>query len=60
MTERLTPMSWNELVRRLRNLGYNGPYRSGKHHFMVKGDFRLTIPNPPSLGYWGSFVKGDT
>ncbi|MFW6112383.1 MAG: type II toxin-antitoxin system HicA family toxin [Chloroflexota bacterium] len=31
---------------KLRSLGYNGPHRSGKHHFMLKGDFRLTIPNP--------------
>jgi len=27
-------------------LGFDGPYRSGKHYFMVKGEFRLTIPNP--------------
>ena len=46
MTERLAPVSWNTLVRRLRTLGFEGPYRSGKHHFMVKGEFRLTIPNP--------------
>jgi len=27
-------------------MGFNGPYRSGKHYFMVKGEFKLTVPNP--------------
>jgi hypothetical protein len=27
-------------------MGFNGPYRSGKHYFMVKGELKLTIPNP--------------
>ena len=45
MTRRLTPVSWNTLVRRLRDLGFDGPYHGGKHHFMTKGEFRLTIPN---------------
>jgi len=48
VTGRLTPVSWADLVRTLVSLGFNGPYREGKHHFMVKGDFRLTIPNPHS------------
>lgn len=46
MTQRLTPVSWNNLVGRLGTLGFDGPYRSGKHYFMAKGEFRLTIPNP--------------
>ena len=48
MTQRLTPVSWDTLVRKLRNMTFEGPYRGGKHYFMVKGDFRLTIPNPHS------------
>jgi len=28
-------------------MGFAGPYSGGKHSFMVKGDVRLTIPNPP-------------
>ena len=46
MTQRLMPTSWDNLVGRLGNLGFVGPYRSGKHYFMAKGEFRLTIPNP--------------
>jgi len=43
---KLSPVSWTELVRRLRNLGFDGPYRGGKHPYMIKGDLVLTIPNP--------------
>jgi len=46
MTQRLTPVSWDTLVRKLCNMTFEGPYRGGKHYFMLKGDFRLTIPNP--------------
>ena len=46
MTQRLTPVSWDTLVRKLRDMTFEGPYRGGKHYFMLKGDFRLTIPNP--------------
>ena len=35
-----------DLVKRLRMLGFEGPYRGGKHPYMVKGNVVLTIPNP--------------
>ncbi len=43
---KLTPVSWNELVRRLRRLGFEGPVGGGKHPHMVRGRKVLTIPNP--------------
>ncbi|MCS6806169.1 MAG: type II toxin-antitoxin system HicA family toxin [Acidobacteriota bacterium] len=43
---KLSPVSWKELVRRLRKLGFEGPYQGGKHPYMLKGDLVLTIPNP--------------
>jgi len=43
---RLMPVSWEDLVKRLRKLGFEGPYRGGKHPYMVKADLTLTIPNP--------------
>lgn len=46
MINRLIPVSWNTLVRRLHALGFDGPYHGGKHHFIIKGDLRLIIPNP--------------
>ena len=46
MSTRLTPISWADLVRNLMSMSFNGPHRSGKHYFMVNGEFKLTMPNP--------------
>lgn len=35
-----------DLVRFLKQLGFEGPYSGGKHQFMSKGDVTLRIPNP--------------
>ena len=43
---RLRPLSWRDLVRILRTLGFEGPFYGGKHPFMIRGALRLTIPNP--------------
>jgi len=42
----LSPVSWAELVRGLRKLGFDGPYQGGKHPYMIRGNLVLTIPNP--------------
>jgi predicted RNA binding protein YcfA (HicA-like mRNA interferase family) len=39
-------ISFKELVRRFRKLGYEGPYSGGKHLFMIKGPQKIHIPNP--------------
>ena len=43
---RLTPVSRRELVQRLRELGFEGPFSGGRHEFMVRGEVRLILPNP--------------
>ena len=43
---KLSPISWRDLVRRLREFGFEGPYQEGKHPYMIKGNLVLTIPNP--------------
>ena len=35
-----------DLIRALKEAGFDGPHAGGKHEFMVKGNLRLTIPNP--------------
>jgi predicted RNA binding protein YcfA (HicA-like mRNA interferase family) len=40
------PISRKELIRALRQAGFDGPYSGGKHPFMLKGDLTLTVPNP--------------
>jgi predicted RNA binding protein YcfA (HicA-like mRNA interferase family) len=43
---KLSPVSHEELVKRLRDFKFEGPYSGGKHLFMIMGNVRLTIPNP--------------
>ncbi|HWQ19691.1 MAG TPA: type II toxin-antitoxin system HicA family toxin [Methanotrichaceae archaeon] len=44
---KLTPISWNELIKRLHELGFQGPLTGrGPHPIMIRGTIRLTIPNP--------------
>lgn len=46
MSPALRPLSLRELVRRLRTLGFEGPFAGAKHQFMVRGDRTIRIPNP--------------
>jgi predicted RNA binding protein YcfA (HicA-like mRNA interferase family) len=43
---RFGSLSRKDLIRCLRQLGFDGPYSGGKHQFMLKGDLMLRIPNP--------------
>lgn len=40
------PLSRRDLVRWLRQAGFEGPYSGGKHALMVKGEISLVVPNP--------------
>lgn len=43
---RLTSVTRQELINRLRRLGFSEPYSGGKYpYYMVRGMQRLTIPN---------------
>jgi predicted RNA binding protein YcfA (HicA-like mRNA interferase family) len=35
-----------QLVKRLKDLGFEGPFSGGKHPYMIKGELVLTLPNP--------------
>jgi hypothetical protein len=42
---RWTPCKRSEFVRRVRKLGFEGPYSGTRHQFMVYEQHRLTIPS---------------
>ena len=42
---RLKPVSWRELVQRMRELGFEGPYAGGRHPQMRRGNVTVIIPN---------------
>lgn len=41
------PIKRADLIRALRQAGFEGPFSGGKHQFMVRGELRLVIPKPP-------------
>ena len=42
----LGPIKRQELIRYLKQLGFEGPYSGGKHQFMIKRGLTLAVPNP--------------
>jgi predicted RNA binding protein YcfA (HicA-like mRNA interferase family) len=40
------PIKRQELIRLLKQLGFDGPYAEGKHQYMVKEGLKVRIPNP--------------
>ena len=42
----LKNISWKKLVQKFRKFGFDGPYSGGRHFFMIKGEFKIRIPNP--------------
>lgn len=39
------PISRRLLIKKIKRLGFDGPYSGGKHQFMEKGSFKIFIPN---------------
>ena len=50
----LKNISLKNLVRKLRLLGFDGPYSGGRHLFMINENLKLRIPNP----HIGDISKG--
>jgi predicted RNA binding protein YcfA (HicA-like mRNA interferase family) len=40
------PVKRRDLINYLKMLGFDGPFSGVKHQYMVKGELKLTIPNP--------------
>jgi predicted RNA binding protein YcfA (HicA-like mRNA interferase family) len=49
----MDPLPLREVVRRLRRLGFDGPFAGGEHPYMQRGRHKVIIPNPH-----GSVVDG--
>jgi len=43
---KLAPISWVQFVKKMRAVGFSGPYQEGKHPYMLNGELSITIPNP--------------
>lgn len=42
---RWTPCKHRDFIRRLRKLGFDGPYSGTRHQFMIYQNHRLSIPS---------------
>lgn len=40
------PVDRRTLIRKLKNLGFDGPFSGGKHQYMIREQRKLVIPNP--------------
>lgn len=67
LMSRLTPVSCREFIRRLQNMGFDGPYSGGRHQFMIRGNRRIIFPNPHRheisvglLGFYGKQGSSET
>lgn len=45
MSNKLTPVSRRELIKRLIELGFDGPYPGTRHDVMARGEISIIIPN---------------
>jgi len=43
---RLGPIKRRDLIKYLRELGFDGPYTGSRHQLMVRGEVTVRIPNP--------------
>jgi predicted RNA binding protein YcfA (HicA-like mRNA interferase family) len=39
-------ISRRELIRKFKQLGFDGPFSGGRHQFMKKSNLKVRIPNP--------------
>jgi len=53
----MNSISRTELIRRLRKLGFEGPYSGGRHSFVKRGSLKLRIPNPHQGDIDGSLLQ---
>jgi predicted RNA binding protein YcfA (HicA-like mRNA interferase family) len=46
------PIKRKDLIRYLKEAGFEGPYSGGRHQFMVSNEITIHIPNPhqPDIG----------
>ncbi len=43
---KLIPVPRRELIRRLKKMGFTGPYTGSDHDYMVRDGVYVSIPNP--------------
>lgn len=47
---KLTPVPYRVLIKKLKNLGLEGPHFGSKHPYMITGETVIILPNPHQAG----------
>lgn len=56
----MSSINYNKFIKKMRKLGFEGPFSGGKHLFMTRGDVDVMVPNPHGRQrYWPWFVGQD-
>jgi len=42
----LSPLARRVLIKKLKKLGFNGPFSATRHEYMIKDKHKIFIPNP--------------
>jgi predicted RNA binding protein YcfA (HicA-like mRNA interferase family) len=40
------PIKRKDLIRHLKQIGFEGPYSGGRHQFIIRGNITIRVPNP--------------
>ena len=51
------PIKRKDLIYYLKILKFEGPFSGTKHQFMIKGNIRITLPNPHKSGIGKSLLN---
>jgi hypothetical protein len=51
LSNRLTPVSRKELIRRLSCMNFEGPYPGGDHEYMTRSGIYVRLPSTSWRGY---------
>lgn len=43
---KLTPLPRRILIKKLKEIGFLGPFASARHEYMIKNEEKIFIPNP--------------
>ncbi|MBF0100980.1 MAG: type II toxin-antitoxin system HicA family toxin [Desulfobacterales bacterium] len=49
--------SRKELINKLRNIGFSGPFSGGKHSYMKQNNYKQIIPNPHGQNISSELIK---
>jgi predicted RNA binding protein YcfA (HicA-like mRNA interferase family) len=49
VSNKLTSVKRTDLISRLKQLGFAGPFSGGKHQFLIRESVRLILPNPHAI-----------